>query len=457
MNFFVKTYGCQMNERDSEGLRSQLVCRGHHPVESESEADLVIVNTCSVRGKAEDKALGKLGLLVSGKRDAPCKIIGAVGCMAQRLGESILDRVPGLDFAVGTFRLSRAAEVVELVRQGRGPVVDVSDHDTRVQESYGHDRGKVSAFVNVMFGCSRRCTYCVVPGVRGEETSRLSRDVLIEIEALVSDGVKDVTLLGQSVTSYGRRHEVWGRGTRSPGGFLEPLPRLLEAAAGVRGLERLRFTSNHPSGCTAELARAIAFLPPVCEHLHLPLQSGSDRLLGMMGRGYTADDYRRAVARLRRAVPHLALTTDVIVGFPSEREEDFGMTRNLMREIGFDNAFIFKYSPRPGTVAADWDDDVPEAEKLRRNKVLLADQDRMGLSINERMVGRQVDVLVEGVSLRDKSRWCGRARTNKIVIFEPAENVVPGDIVAIRVERPRPQTLYGSLSAYVKAGTVCES
>lgn len=245
--------------------------------------------------------------------------------------------------------------------------------------------------------------------------------------------------------SYGRANEVWSKGSRSPRGFEEPLPRLLEAVSDIQGMERVRFTSGHPCGCTNELAAAMASLGPVCEHLHLPLQSGSDRMLKMMRRGYSSEDYRRALRCLRMNMPEMAITTDIIVGFPSETIEEFEETRAFMAEMKFDNAFVFKYSPRPGTPAAGWEDDVPDDEKLRRNKVLLEDQNKRGQVLNEAYVGAGVEVLVEGVSARNPDRWCGRSSSNKIVLFEPVESVEPGTFVMIKVERALPQTLYGTV------------
>jgi tRNA-2-methylthio-N6-dimethylallyladenosine synthase len=258
--------------------------------------------------------------------------------------------------------------------------------------------------------------------------------------------MKEVTLLGQSVMSYGRANAVWPADYASPRGFREPLPRLLEAASGLPGLVRIRFTSGHPSGCTDELARAMAELAPVCDHLHLPVQSGSDRILKAMRRGYGAEEYLEAVRRLRAAVPTLALTTDVIVGFPGETPDDFEATRRLMDAARFDNAFISKYSPREGTPAAALDDDVPADEKLRRNHVLLRDQDRRGLEINTGLVGRTVSVLAEGPSLRNAARWAGRTTTNKILVFEPRAATKAGDIVTALVEKAGPQTLYGRVA-----------
>ena len=269
--------------------------------------------------------------------------------------------------------------------------------------------------------------------------------VLAEVRALAAQGCPEITLLGQSVNSYGRKNAVWPEDYQSPGGYAEPLPRLLEAVSAVPGVRRIRFTSGHPSGCTVELARAMAEVPGVCDHLHLPVQSGSDAVLRRMRRGYTAEGYLAAVRLLRAAVPTLALTSDVIVGFPGETEEDFEATRSLMDAAGFDNTFIFKYSPREGTPAADWVDDVPPDEKMRRNQILLEDQDRRGQALNDVLVGREVEVLAEGPSLRNKERWAGRSSTNKIVIFDPSGNVKVGDIVPVRIERAGPQVLYGTV------------
>ena len=434
-----------MNVRDSEAIGALLVRAGHRLVADEDEADVIVVNTCSVRGKAEDKAIGKLRLLASPRFGKAGRIVGAVGCMVQRLGPEGLAGLKGLDFAVGTHRLSTLPAVLEAVRAGRGPVFDTGSGGDESEFLAGHLAGGVSAFVNILLGCDRHCAYCIVPAVRGGEWSRSAANVLKEVAGLAQAGVPELTLLGQSVMSYGRANPVWPEDYQSPRGFVEPLPRLLEAVSAVPGVRRVRFTSGHPSGCTEELARCMGTLPAVCDHLRLPVQSGSDRILKAMRRGYTAADYLAAVARLRAAVPSLALTSDAIVGFPGETAEDFERTRELMDAARFDNAFIFKYSPREGTPAAALVDAVSEDEKLRRNHVLLADQDRRGLDINGRLVGRAVEVLAEGASLRNKDRWAGRTTTNKIAIFDPSAGLKAGAIVRVLVERAGPQTLYGRL------------
>ena len=446
MKFFIKTYGCQMNVRDTQAVEVLLERHGLERAKSEAQADLIMVNSCSVRGKAEDKALGKLGLLGATKRDNPGRLVGAMGCMVQRLQESVFEKVPTLDFAVGTRRFSSIPAILDRIASGQKHVLDVGVEGEDFEALTGHEEGRLSAFVNVLFGCDRRCAYCIVPDVRGREWSRPGESVVREVASLVRAGVKEVTLLGQSVMMYGRRNDVWPADSVSPSGFVEPFIRLLEAVCGIEGLERVRFTSSHPSGCTAELAEAMRRFPALCPHLHLPLQSGSDRILKRMRRGYSSTDYWDAVARLRVAVPELALTTDIIVGFPSETEAEFEETRAFMDRIGFDNAFIFKYSPRPGTPAAEWDDDVSDAEKVRRNKVLLEDQDRRGVRVNEKLVGSVQEVLVEGESLRNKSRWAGRSRTNKIVIFDPGEGCKAGTLVRVEIDRAMPQTLYGTIT-----------
>ena len=447
MKFLIKTYGCQMNERDSESVAALLLAHGHEAASLETEADVIIVNTCSVRAKAEHKALGKLGLLVAGKREFPGRRVGVMGCMAQRMKEAAFRKVPGLDFAVGTHRLANVPGILERVMKNGGPVLDAGEGEEQWEALAGHvaTGSGVSRFVNILFGCSRRCSYCVVPAVRGEEWSRPAAAVMAEVKRLADSGVREITLLGQSVMSYGRAQAVWADGPVSRRGFQEPFARLLEAVNDVEGIRRIRFTSGHPSGCTDELARAMKELPAVCEHLHLPLQSGSDRILGLMRRGYAADDYRRAVERLRAAVPGMAFTTDIIVGFPTETADDFEKTRQLMEEIRFDNAFVFKYSPRPGTPAAEWSDDVPADEKARRNQVLLADLDRRAMVRHQALIGREVEVLVEGTSLRNESRWAGKTRTNMTAVFEPVDGLAPGALVRIRLTRATPQTFYGDI------------
>ncbi len=440
--FAIHTYGCQMNVRESEAAAKALLDAGHTQAPTEDAADIVIVNTCSVRGKAEDKALGKLGLLCAAKRGRPGRVVGVMGCMAQRLGGELFKRLPLLDFAIGTRCAERVAPAVEAALLGRTTLA-LRGLQERPDAPSGHVAGGFSAFVTILLGCNRRCTYCIVPDVRGDEWSRPARDVLAEVRALAANGVREVTLLGQSIMNYGLRMSAFDSDDPpSPGGYTLPFPRLLEAVAAIPGIARIRFTSGHPAGVTDELVRLFREEPKLCRHLHLPVQSGSDAVLARMRRGYDRAGYLGAVARLRAAVPDLALTTDVIVGFPGETEADFQATRTLMAEARFDNAFIFKYSPRPGTLSATWEDDVPDAEKARRNQILLDDQDVRGAALNQALVGTRQTVLAEGPSLRNKARWSGRTSGNKIVIFAPPPGLRPGDTLDLAITRAAPQTLY---------------
>ena len=300
-------------------------------------------------------------------------------------------------------------------------------------------------FETVIHASSKVCegSWQWKPVAAFEPGSRPARDVLDEVRALAEQGVREVTLLGQSIMNYGLRTPAFDAGDApSPGGYALPFPRLLEAVAAIPGIARIRFTSGHPAGVTDELVRLFRDEPKLCRHLHLPVQSGSDAVLARMRRGYTREGYLAAVGRLRQAVPDLALTTDVIVGFPGESEADFQATRTLMEEARFDNAFIFKYSPRPGTLSATWEDDVPEAEKARRNQILLGDQDVRGARLNQALVGTVQRVLAEGPSLRNKAKWSGRASNNKIVVFDPPAGIRPGDFADLTITRAAPQTLY---------------
>ena len=428
MKFLVHTYGCQMNVRDSEAVEAMLLAAGHTKAASEDDAELVIVNSCTVRQKAEEKAVGKTGNLC-----AAGKLTGLMGCAVKRLGEDVFKRLPKLDFAVGP----RAIGLIpKIIADGRYPRLELGD-DMMSQALASHVEGGVQAFVTILVGCDNRCSYCIVPDVRGHEYSRPAREVVAEVRALVENGVKEVCLLGQSVLRYGVRNPAWfDSDPPSPGGYREAFPRLLEALAAIPDLKRIRFTSAHPKGCTDELMRAYREFPQVCRHLHLPVQSGSDRILEDMGRHYTRAEYLAAVAKLREFDPEFALTTDVIVGYPGETEADFEATRSLMQEAGFDNSFVFKYSPRPGTRSAAKPDDVPKAEKERRDQVLLADQEARGLARNSRLVGTVREVMVEGPSKRNKARFSGRDSGNRIVVWDVSPDSPPlrtGEMVKLRI------------------------
>ena len=439
MKFHIHTYGCQMNVRDSEAVESMLVAAGHEKAAGEEDAELVIVNSCTVRQKAEEKAVGKAGNLIAAK-----KVTGLMGCAVKRLGEDVFKKLPKLDFAVGP----RAIGLIpKIVADGRFPRLELGE-DMMSEALAAHVNGGFQAFVTVLVGCDNRCSYCIVPDVRGHEYSRPAREIVAEVRALAAHGVREVCLLGQSVLRYGKRNAAWDeRDAPSPGGYTEAFPRLLEAISAIPGIARIRFTSAHPKGCTDELLRAYREFPQVCRHLHLPVQSGSDRVLAEMGRHYTREEYLAAVRKLRDFDPEFAITTDVIVGYPGESKADFEETRSLMEEAGFDNSFVFKYSPRPGTRSAALPDDVPTAEKERRDQVLLADQEKRGQRRNDALVGTVREVLVEGPSKRNKSRWSGRDGGNRIVVWDDPSGVsaTAGDMVRVAITEAHPQILIGKI------------
>ena len=445
--FYIKTYGCQMNERDSEQVAHSLAERGYRRVEHENEADVVLLNTCSVRDMADKKAIGKMGMLAPIARQRPEVVFGYLGCMAQARGASLLERTPHVDLVVGTQKFHRVADYVdELVARKRAraiddlrfSIVDVED-EAGSQETIREQqlrRGQATAFVSIMQGCNMHCTFCIVPRTRGSERSRTIEEIVREVRALVSQGVKEVTLLGQIVNLYGR-HEFEKRDGKSA--FVQ----LLEAVHQIEGLARLRFTSPHPIGFREDLVGAFSTLPKLVEHVHLPLQSGSDRILKEMHRGYTAQKYRGLVAKLRASRPGIAITTDVIVGFPGETESDYQATREIVEALEFDNAFVFRYSKRSGTPAAEASNQVDESVKEARNQDLLSVVDRSAHRINERLVGGIVEILCEGPSKSDSSRLMGRSRTNKIVILDAVPRLV-GKVFNVKVQRTTGFSLYGS-------------
>ena len=434
-----------MNVRDSEVVAALLETAGYEPAVNENDADIIIINSCTVRGKAEDKALGKSGLLCASKRKRPGLIVGLMGCVVQRMGEEIFDVVPNLDFIVGTRRHGSIPRLVARAAAGESRIAEVGSNADVDDLSDAHLDGNHAAFVTILLGCNRRCTYCIVPDVRGPEYSRPPHELISEITRLAERGVKEITLLGQSVMNYGRATSVWPESYINRYGIREPFARLLSEVASIKGIQRIRFTSGHPSGCTDELVKTIQAFLNICCHLHLPMQSGSDKILAAMRRGYTAAQYADAVKRLRDAMPDFAVTTDIIVGFPDETEADFDATRTMMQQAEFDNAFIFKYSPRPGTPAALLPDNVTDENKKLRNQILLADQDARGIAINRRLVGQTVEVLAEGPSLRNATRWSGRSGGNKIVIFDKTPQTDIGDIINVKISSAAAQTLYGEI------------
>lgn len=439
---YIKTYGCQMNERDSEAVAAQLLARGYTLAPSEEAADIVLLNTCSVRDHAEQTALGKMSALIGAARQRPGgQIFGFLGCMAQSRGAELLDRVPGVDLVVGTQKFHRVAEHLDALLAGRErKVVDVgeeagSERTIREHLLNGNGARPVKAFVSIMQGCNQHCTFCIVPDTRGRERSRPIEDIVQECRQLAAQGVKEVTLLGQIVTSYGRR-EIPPREGKSP--FVQ----LLEAVHEIEGLERIRFTAPHPKGYGDDLIEAYGRLPKLVEHAHLPVQSGSNRILKLMHRGYTRERFLQIVDKLRRVQPGIGLSTDIIVGFPGETDEDFEQTVSLLREVEFDQVFLFKYSPRRDTPAAAMPDQVPWPVREERHQRLLALVNEIGRRKYGAFVGRQVQILVEGPSKKNPNRLMGRTRCNKIVVFEGSERH-RGQLLEVRIRRAGNFTLYG--------------
>lgn len=439
-----------MNERDSEQVARDLVGRGYELTAEEKAADVVLINTCSVRDLAEQKALGKMGLLGRLRANKPEMVFGFLGCMAQSRGGELVRDIAHVDLVVGTQKFHKVADYVEqlvqrkiamrerLMDDARFSIVDIAEEagsQGTIREHVLKDR-QVTAFVSIMQGCNMHCTFCIVPSTRGSERSRAIGDIVQEVEGLVARGVREVTLLGQIVNHYGR-HEFPRVGEKSP--FVQ----LLEAVHAVEGLQRLRFTSPHPIGFRADLVGCYARLPKLMAHVHLPVQSGSDRILKAMHRTYTAEKYLRLVESLRAARPDIAITTDVIVGFPGETDSDFEASCELYRRVGFDNAFVFKYSTRRDTPAALMDAQVPEEIRDERNRVLLALVDEFAVKKSEVLVGKRVEILCEGPSKTNPATLSGRTPGNKIVIFEGGERHI-GEVFDVQIEWTSGFSLYGN-------------
>ncbi len=448
-----------MNERDSEAVAAQLVAKGYSLAKSETVADVVLLNTCSVRDFAEQKAINKMKNLVgNAKKDRPDQILGYLGCMAQSRGKELIEKLPDVDLVIGTQKFHRTADYLDEIISGkRVKIVDVeaeekSEATIREHLLNGSAKTSVSAFVSIMQGCNQYCTFCIVPYTRGEERSRTIPDIVAECRELVSRGVREITLLGQIVTSYGKKEkrDAWSvmRKTGDASRIMHhaspnsPFVQLLDAVHEIEGLERIRFTSPHPKGYGDDLVEAYARLPKLCESAHIPLQSGSDRLLKLMHRGYTRERFLGIVEKLRKAKPGIGITTDIIVGFPGETEEDFELTLSLCREVQFDNAYIFKYSPRRDTPAAEMPDQVPQEIREERNHRLLDLVNEIAARKYDGFIGRQVQILVEGPSKKNAARYTGRTRCNRIVLFDGSARH-QGQLMDVKIERTGSFTLYG--------------
>ncbi len=421
-----------MNNHDSDRMAQQLMASGMHPVDEPRQAGLIIINTCSVRAKPEHKALSEAGRFRRACESRGARIILA-GCVARQEGRRLLHRAPYLDAVIGPDAVGRLVQIVDQIVSGRGPVLAVGDHDEQnpLFVPLGADATpSMTRFVTIMKGCDNYCSYCIVPYVRGREVSRPMLDILAEVKELGSRGVREVTLLGQNVNSY-----------RDQTGA--DFPRLLQELDAQAIVSRIRFTTSHPKDLAHELIAAMAGLGSVVEHLHLAMQSGSDRILEKMRRGYTRDMFVEKALEFRAAVPGLSLTTDLIVGFPSETESDFQNTLEAVERVAFDGAFSFKYSPRPGTLAAAYEDDVPpevKQDRLERLQTRLAELEYASLSS---LVGREMEVLVGGSSVRDEAAHSGRTRCNRVVNFTSAQPIAPGDLITVKIHQARGHTMWG--------------
>jgi tRNA-2-methylthio-N6-dimethylallyladenosine synthase len=409
--FHIVTYGCQMNKCDSEVLASILTEHGFVSVDELQDADIVLLNTCSVRDTAERKVIGRLGRIKHLKRKNPDMILGVCGCMAQSWGSELVDRFPQVDIVLGTSRLGELPRLLRQFKELGHAAVDVSEIPSDVDKTHTIRESSVSAWVTIMHGCNNFCSYCIVPYVRGQERSRRSSDILSEIKTLADKGYKEITLLGQNVNSY-------GLDTGESLDFADLLT-LIDKESG--GIERIRFTTSHPKDVSPKLVDALADLPKVCKHFHLPAQAGSDKILAKMNRGYTRQYYLDLARELKGRIPGIAITTDLIAGFPGETEEDFADTLDLVRQVQFDVGFCFRYSPRRDTPAATMEDQLPEDVKMRRLYELLEVQDGISLARNQALIGTRQKVLVEGSNPRYETQMTGRTDTNKIVFF-------PGDV-----------------------------
>jgi tRNA-2-methylthio-N6-dimethylallyladenosine synthase len=430
------TYGCQMNEYDSERVAGLLREHRYELTDSESDADLILVNTCAIREKAEDKVFSKPGELGKLKALRPDLMVGVMGCMAQLHKSEIQRRAPQVDLVFGSPAIARVAQLVERARRERRPVLDTGEGPLVKITAKPASAPRLKAYVTVMEGCEKHCTFCVVPTTRGRERSHPLDTIVAEVQGLVADGCREVTLLGQTVNAYGRD--------------LTPatdLAELMGAVNAVAGLVRIRFTTSNPYNLTPRLIDAVRDVPKVCEWFHLPLQSGSDRMLARMNRGYTRAEYLALIDALRAAVPDISLSTDLIVGFPGETEDDFAATLAMVERVAYDNVFVFRYSPRPGTPAATMPDQVSAAVKAERNARLLEVTTRVGQERSRRRLGETVEILVDGAAKKNAGELSGRTRCNRVVNFDGQGRVAVGELARVHVTEVLPHSLRGVLAA----------
>ena len=434
--FFIQTYGCQMNEEDSEKLSGMLKSLGYSKTETKENASIIIFNTCCVRENAENKVFGNLGILKGIKKKNPDLVIGICGCMMQQEGmaDKILKKYPFVDIIFGTHNSYKFPEYLNKVKTEGIQIKEIFDKETEIVEGIPIDReSNVKAFVTIMYGCDNFCSYCVVPYVRGRERSRKPEDIEREIKDLISKGYKEVTLLGQNVNSY-------GKGLDEKINFSGLLKRINK----IEGLERIRFMSNHPKDLNEEVIYTVKECDKVCEQIHLPVQSGSDRLLKVMNRHYTIDRYKELVSLIKKEMPECAITTDIIVGFPGETEEDFEATLNLVKEVKYDSAFTFIYSRRNNTPADKMENQIPDDIKHERFNRLVEAVNENVITGNKFYEGKTVEILVEGPSKHDETKLMGRTRNGRLVNFPGDESLV-GKLINVKILRAQPFSLIGEI------------
>lgn len=442
---YIKTFGCQMNEYDSDKMADVMgAAEGYEPTQDPEQADLILFNTCSVREKAQEKVFSDLGRVKHLKSKGV--LIGVGGCVASQEGAAIIERAPYVDVVFGPQTLHRLPQLLEERRRQQRPQVDISFPEIEKFDNLPPARVEgASAFVSIMEGCSKYCSYCVVPYTRGEEVSRPFDDVLVEIAGLADQGVREVTLLGQNVNAY--------RGPMGGTADIADFALLIEYVAEIPGIERIRYTTSHPNEFTQRLVDVYGKVPQLVSHLHLPVQHGSDRILMAMKRNYTAMEYKSTIRKLRAVRPQIALSSDFIVGFPGETEEDFGKLMKLVEDVGYDASFSFIFSPRPGTPAANLADDTPHAVKLKRLQHLQAVLEENVRRISASRVGTVQRILVEGPSRKDPNELMGRTECNRIVNFAGAPRLA-GQMVDVRITQALPHSLRGEvvLAESVRAG-----
>jgi len=434
LNFYIETWGCQMNEEDSEKLSGMLLPLGYEKTTDKEVADIIIFNTCCVRENAEQKVDGNIGALKSMKKQKPNLIIAVTGCMMQQEGmaKHIIAKFPFVDIIIGTHNAYKFPEYLNRIQGGETPIVEIWDKEGEIIEGIPIDReSNIKGFVTIMYGCNNFCTYCIVPYVRERERSRNPEDIIREIKTMVEEGYKEITLLGQNVNSY-------GKGLIPEMNFAE----LLRRINNIEDLERIRFMTSHPKDLSIEVIEVIAECDKICEQVHLPVQSGSTNLLNKMNRHYDRDQYLELVKNIKNILPSVGLSTDIIVGFPGETEEDFAETLSLMEEVKFDFAFMYIYSKRKGTPADEMLAQIPEKIKHERFNRLVEVVNRTSAEKNKEYVGKIVEVLVEGYSKNDKSKLTGRTRTGKLVNFEGNYKAI-GDLVSVQITNARSFSLIG--------------